>query len=146
MAKINLDNVRGITTNTVLADKVYENGAVLTVGGLIDGEYNMFAAKDVAGDKVYLVTTPEIDRTSNSDSIDHTNEKGSHMRVHQLERGDIFTVEQAVHGSVTAQKGQLIKGEGNAFVDATDVDAFAEVLEVETIGSDQRPAIAIRVV
>lgn len=143
MGKINLDNVRGITVPTVLADKEYENGLVVGLGDLVEGEHNMYKAVAGANDNAYLITTPEVDRTSKSSSIDHTNKKGSHMRVHQLEKGDIFTVEASLHGA-TATVGQKVDVSGNQFVDASG-DGFAVVIEAGTIGADQREAISLRV-
>lgn len=143
MAKINLDNVRGITVPSVLADKEYENGLVVGLGDLVEGEHNMFQAIAGANDNAYLITTPEIDRTSKSNSIDHTNKKGSHMRAHQLEKGDIFTVESSIHGA-TAAAGQKVSVSGNQFVDAAE-GAFAVIIEVTQIGADAREAIALRV-
>ena len=139
MGKINLDNVRG-KTFTVLADKEYENGALVGLGDLVEGEYNMYTAVEATSENAYLVTTPEIDRTSKSDSIDHTNKKGSHMRVHQLEKGDIFTVETDVAGDFEA--GADVGVSGNKFVADGN---FAKVIEKTKIGADGRSAIALRV-
>lgn len=142
MAKINLDNVRG-KTFTVLADTDYENGALVGLGGLVEEEYNMYEAAEASNGNAYLVTTPEIDRTSKSDSIDHTNKEGSHMRVHQLEKGDIFTVEKGLHA---AESGDYVGVTNGAFTTVTDRnDAFALVIEETTIGADARKAIALRV-
>lgn len=143
MGKINLDNTQG-KTFTVLADKEYENGLVVGMGGLVEQEVNMYKAIAGSNNNAYLITTVEIDRTSNSSSIDHTNKAGSHMRVHQLVKGDIFTVQANLHG-VTVKKDQMVKVEGNQFVDATDAAALAQVIEVTQIGGDARPAIALRV-
>lgn len=145
MAKINLDNVRGITVPTALADKEYENGLVIGLGSIVEGEHNMYKAVAAAEGNVYLITTPEIDRTSKSASIDHTNKKGSHMRVHQLEKGDIFTVESSIHG-VTRTVGQKVSVSGNQFVDVSEGAAVAEVIEAGTIGGDKREAISLRMI
>lgn len=143
MAKINLDNVRGVKTFSVLADKEYENGAIIGLGDLVEGEYNLYQAVPATDDNLYLITTPEVHRDSNSSSIDFVNKEGSHMRVHQLEKGDIFTVETAVQ-PVTVEAGQKLSAEGNAFKDATD-GGVAVVLEPNKLGGDQRDAVSIRV-
>lgn len=140
MAKINLDNVRG-KTFTVLADKEVENGMVVGLGGLVAEEYNMYQQADASDTNAYLVTTPEIDRASKSSSIDHTNKEGSHMRVHQLEKGDIFTVEKSLHAAGEAGSNVGISADGK-FTDGGD---FATVIEETKIGADQREAIALRV-
>ena len=142
MAKINLDNVRGVKTFSVLADKEYENGAIVGLGDLVEGEYNLYQAVPATDDNLYLITTPEVHRDSNSSSIDFVNKEGSHMRVHQLEKGDIFTVETKVQ-PVTAEAGQKLSAEGNAFADAAD--GVAVVLEPNKLGGDQRDAVSIRV-
>lgn len=143
MAKINLDNVRGVKTFSVLADKEYENGAIIGLGDLVEGEYNLYQAVPATDDNLYLITTPEVHRDSNSSSIDFVNKEGSHMRVHQLEKGDIFTVETKVQ-PVTAEAGQKLSAEGNAFVDTAD-GGVAVVLEPNKLGGDQRDAVSIRV-
>lgn len=139
MAKINLDNVRG-KTFTVLANKEVENGMVVGLGGLVAEEYNMYEQAEASDTNAYLVTTPEIDRTSKSSSIDHTNKEGSHMRVHQLEKGDIFTVEKTLHAA-EAGSNVGVSADGQF----TDGGNFATVIEETTIGADQREAIALRV-
>lgn len=143
MAKINLDNVRGVKTFSVLADKEYENGAIIGLGDLVEGEYNLYKATPATDDNLYLITTPEVHRDSNSSSIDFVNKEGSHMRVHQLEKGDVFTVETAVQ-PVTAKAGQQLSASGNAFADAAD-GGVAVVLEPNKLGGDQRDAVSIRV-
>ena len=127
MAKINLDNVHG-KTFSVLADKEYENGAIIGLGDLVDGEVNLYeAAAHAEGEAMYLVSTPEVDRSNKSSSIDHTNEEGDAMRVHLLKTGDVFTIEQAIADANTTAAGQLVE------------------LEETSIGADARPAVALRV-
>lgn len=144
MAKINLDNVRGVKTFSVLADKEYENGALVGLGDLVEGEPNLYNVVEATADNAYLITTPEVHRDSNSSSIDWTNEEGSIMRVHQLEKGDIFTVEKAVHASGLAA-GTQAGVTGNQFTAAGEDGAFAVVIEEGTIGGDAREAISLRV-
>lgn len=128
MAKINLDNVRGVKTFSVLADKEYENGAIIGLGDLVEGEVNLYeAAAHAEGEAMYLVSTPEVDRSNKSSSIDHTNEEGDIMRVHLLETGDIFTIEQVVADANTTAAGQLVE------------------IEKSTIGADAREAVSFRV-
>ena len=127
MAKINLDNLQS-KTFSVKADKEYENGAIIGLGDLVENEVNLYeAAEHVAGETMYLVTTPEIDRTSNSSSIDKTNKADEIMRVHMLESGGIFTIEKAVADNNTSAADQLVK------------------IEDTVIGADARPAVAFRV-
>src|SRR5699024_12592469 len=140
MAKINLDNVRG-KTFTVLADKEVENGMVVDLGGLVAEEYNMYQQAEDSDTNAYLVTSPEIYRTSKTSSIDHTNKEGSHMRVHQLEKGDIFTVEKSLHAAGEAGANVGVSADGQ-FTAGGD---FATVIEETKLGPHQREAIEPRV-
>lgn len=144
MAKINLDNVRGVKTFSVRSEQDVENGALVGVGALLEGEHNLYAAVEATNENLYLATTPEIDRTSKSASIDHTNKAGSDIRVHSLEKGDIFTVEAGLHEAVDA--GADVGVVGGKFAPATaEAPAVATVIEKGTIGADARPAISLRV-
>jgi|SRR5699024_2721806 len=144
MAKINLDNVRGVKTFSVRAEKDIENGELVGVGALLEKEHNLYAAETATADNLYLATTPEIDRTSKSSSIDHTNKAGSDIRVHSLEKGDIFTVEAKLHAAVEA--GQDVGVVEGQFAPATaEAPAVATVIEKGTIGADAREAISLRV-
>lgn len=155
MAKINLDNVRGVKTFSVRSvgdaegkgAKDIANGELVGVGALLEKEHNLYEAVEATVDNLYLATTPEIDRTSKSASFDHTNKAGSDIRVHSLEKGDIFTVEADLHGAVkagddvTVTSGKFEK----AATDGTGTAAVATVIEKGTIGADARPAISLRV-
>ena len=146
MAKINLDNVRGIDTFSVVASKAHDNGELVGLGDLVDGEMLLYNEADVSADNFYLVTTVELDRESKDSGLDKTNKEGEHMRVHQLEKGDIFTVETEVHGDLKEQaKGTLVGVDESGFVVATDqASAVGVVLEQGTIGFDSKPAVTIR--
>lgn len=144
MAKINLDNVRGVKTFSVRSESEVENGALVGVGALLEGEHNLYEAVEATVDNLYLATTPEIDRTSKSASIDHTNKAGSDIRVHSLEKGDIFTVEATLHGAVEAGANVTVAGGQFAAITA-DEQAVATVIEKGTIGADAREAISLRV-
>lgn len=144
MAKINLDNVRGVKTFSVRGEADIENGALVGVGALLEGEHNLYAAVEATVDNLYLATTPEIDRTNKSASIDHTNKAGSDIRVHSLEKGDIFTVETKLHGAVEAGNDVTVTA-GKFEADADGTAAVATVIEKGSIGVDARPAISLRV-
>ncbi|HEC2240669.1 TPA: hypothetical protein R1960_000802 [Staphylococcus delphini] len=142
MAKINLDRVLGHYVESVLADKDYENGALVGLGDLVEGEDRLYNAVTATEDNYFLVTTPEVDpsKKASSDSLDFVNKKGKVMRVHRLEVGDTVTVEQKLHAdslqakdTLTVQDGKFAKGEGALKLEA-----------VTTIGADRRPAYRIR--
>ncbi|WP_415408908.1 hypothetical protein [Staphylococcus agnetis] len=140
MAKLNLDRVLGHYVESIKADKEYQNGALVGKGDLVDGEDRLYEAKEATAENHYLVSTPDVDFTNASKSIDHANPNGSIMRVHQLEKGDTFTVEQALHAVGLEAKAQLTVEGGQFAAGAGDY-----VLEaVTTIGADRRPAYRIR--
>lgn len=141
MAKLNLDRVLGHYVESIKADKEYPNGALVGKGLLVEGENRLYNAVEATPENHFLVSTPEVDFTNHSHSIDKVNVKGEAMRAHQLEVGDTFTVEQELHaaGLVAGDKvgvlaGQFAKDETGAYV----------VEYVTTIGADRRPAYSIR--
>jgi len=140
MAKLELSRVLGHYVESIKADKEYENGALVGKGKLVEGEDRLYNAVEATADNYFLVTTPEVHFENSSKSWDFTNKSGSIMRVHQLEPGDTFTVEQAVHNSglnagdeLTVTGGKFAKGTGDFVLD-----------KVTTLGIDRRPAYQIR--
>ena len=146
MAKINLDNVRGIDTFSVVASEAHENGELVGLGNLLEGEPLLYEEGTLSADNFYLVTTVELDRESKDSGLDKTNKEGEHMRVHQLEKGDIFTVEQSVAQNVNPTKGQAVSVDSSGFVNTADeaTDSVGVVIEAGTIGFDARPSVTIR--
>lgn len=145
MAKLNLDRVLGHYTESIKADKEYENGALVGKGLLVEGEDRLYEAVEATADNHFLVSTPEIDFTASStigkSSIDYKNSKGEHMRAHQLEKGDTVTVEQKLHAAGLAA-GDKVGVAGGQFAKDEAGDYVVEV--VKTIGADRRPAYRIR--
>ncbi|MFQ3843277.1 hypothetical protein AABD41_01360 [Staphylococcus pseudoxylosus] len=145
MSKLNLDRVKGHYVESIKADKEYGNGALVGKGLLLDGEIRMYEAVEATEDNHFLVSTPEIDFTAKpngSSSIDFVNDAGSVMRVHQLEVGDTFTVEQSLHAA-GLKTGASLTVTGGQFVDGAGAGSY--VLEyATTIGADRRPAYSIR--
>lgn len=140
MAKLELSRVSGHYVESIKADKEYENGALVGKGLLVEGEDRLYNAVEATADNYYLVSTPEVTFEDSSKSWDYTNKAGSVMRAHQLEKGDTFTVEQAVHNSgleagaaLTVTAGKFAAGEGDFVLD-----------RVVTLGIDRRPAYQIR--
>lgn len=141
MAKLNLDRVLGHYTESIKADKEYENGALVGKGLLIEGEDRLYNGVEATAENHLLVSEPEIDFTTNSHSIDQINPKGAVIRAHQLEKGDTVTVEQKLHEAGLAA-GDKVGVVGGKF--AKD-EAGAYVVEVvKTIGADRRPAYRLR--
>lgn len=140
MAKLELSRVLGHYVESIKADKVTENGALVGKGKLVEGEDRLYEAVEATADNCFLVSTPEVHFENSSKSWDYTNKKGEVMRAHQLEIGDTVTVEQAVHNTglnagdaLTVTGGKFAKGEGNFVLD-----------RVVTLGIDRRPAYQIR--
>jgi len=140
MAKLELSRVLGHYVESIKADKVYENGALVGKGKLVEGEDRLYEATEATADNYFLVTTPEVHFENASKSWDYTNKAGDVMRAHQLEVGDTVTVEQAVHNSgleagdaLTVTAGKFAAGEGDFILD-----------RVVTLGIDRRPAYQIR--
>lgn len=152
MGKVNLDNIRGGKTYSVLSENDVENGALLGVGDIVEGEHNMYKAVEATADNFALVTTPEVHRDSNSSSIEFTNKAGVPIRVHLLESGDIFTVDTKVQDGLD---GLAVNDEvgiaGGKFAAAGEGAAVAKVIEITTLGAHSTaagvsatPAVALR--
>lgn len=84
-----------------------ENGHVLKVGALMDGEREIFAGSAVAADDdlkdVVLVASPEVmydERLRNLD--DFINVAGKACRGYRLHKGDIFSVTKAALDGVAS--------------------------------------------
>lgn len=73
-----------------------ENGTVVAIGGLLEGEREIHKVVDVtdADTFVGLVTTPELEYAENGyHGIEmFCNEKDEPVRVHVLHEGDIFSI------------------------------------------------------
>lgn len=140
MAKLELSRVLGHYVESIKADKEYENGAFVGKGKLVEGEDRLYEAVEATADNYFLVSTPEVHIENSSKSWDYTNKAGEVMRAHQLEKGDTFTVEQAVHNTgleagaaLTITAGKLATGEGDFVLD-----------KVTVLGIDRRPAYQVR--
>ena len=116
-----LDSVRFYDENDELAE--IENGHVVRVGALLDGERELHKATAPAANtpikEIGLVATPEVlydERQKNLDEF--INEAGSNVRVYYLHTGDEFGVtpegvdaaaEVAVGNIVQLQAGTKLK-------------------------------------
>ena len=73
-----------------------ENGTVVAIGGLLEGEREIHKVVDVTGADTFvgLVTTPELEYVENGYHGIETfhNEKDEPVRVHVLHEGDIFSI------------------------------------------------------
>lgn len=94
-------------------DTAIENGMVVVVGDLIDGEREVYAgdtpAVDTAVAKLALITTPEVMADERKKSIsDFRNEAGDICTADKLFSGDIFSLtEEGFEG--TPSKGNVVE-------------------------------------
>ncbi len=107
MAKrfIRLDVMSGNKDNTQVKSAKYfkddavapvENGTIVAIGGLLDGEREVHKVTDVADDSTYvgIVSTPELEyeERGNRGIETFSNEADAVVRVHVLHEGDIFSI------------------------------------------------------
>lgn len=96
-------------------DTAIENGNVLKVGALMDGEREIFAgavpAANDALDDIVLIATPEVmydERKRNLDEF--INEAGKPCRGYRLHNGDIFSVTKAaLDGVAVPAVGNIVE-------------------------------------
>lgn len=106
-AVIRTDNMAGTDTRSMLVSARYfdsngkmaeiENGCVVKVEELIEGERELFKAVDVAADDelkdVVILAAPEVpydERLRNLE--DYINEEGKNIRGYRFHTGDIFSL------------------------------------------------------
>lgn len=102
---VRLDRMSGNRDNTqVLSAKYFkdgnpsqvENGTIVAIKGLLEGERELFEVVDVTDDAtlVGIVTTPEVEYEENGYHGLETfvNEKDSAIRVHVLHPADFFSL------------------------------------------------------
>lgn len=92
-----------------------ENGNVVKIGALMDGEREIFVGEDVAVADVItdiaLIASPEVmydERKRNLDEF--INEAGKACRGYRLHTGDIFSVtKEALAGAVAPAVGNIVE-------------------------------------
>lgn len=107
MAKrfIRLDVMSGNKDNTQVKSAKYfkddavapvENGTIVAIGGLLDGEREIHKVTDVTAESTYvgIVSTPEVEyeERGNRGIETFANEADATVRVHVLHEGDIFSI------------------------------------------------------
>lgn len=140
MAKIELNMVHNSLTESIKADKEYENGSLVGAGDLVEGEGRLRKAAPTTEDNHYLVSTVELITGENKKSYDYTNKVGENMRAHQLEKGDTFTVEQKLHEAGLAA-GDIVGVAEGKFV--KNPEGSYKIDLVRTIGIKRAPAYQI---
>ena len=157
---VRLDNMMGTDVGTYLdsvrfytgsgeseAEAPIENGNVVLVGDLLEGERELHKATVPAANspikKIGLVTTPEVMYDERKHSLDEfRNEAGDNVRIHYLHSGDEFSVTAkglsiadeeavAVGNAVELQAGTKLKVVASATSGST---AIGKIIAIETAG------------
>ncbi len=123
-AVVRTDNMTGTDVRSQLVSAKYmgtagdtptaiENGNVIKIENLMDGEREIFVGTDVATDTpitdVVLVATPEVlydERKRNLDEF--INEANVPVRGYRFNSGDIFSVTKALQEQENQQKAMLL--------------------------------------
>jgi len=154
MAKaiVRLDNVSATRNGALIKSAKYmgsgtteaaiENGSLVAIGGLMDGQREVHAAITPTATTGYfgLVCTPEVEYDeSGYHGLDtYENKSGNTIRTIILQTGDIFSVtEEALSG--TPAKGKIVELQaGTKGKVVTTVTAgstkVGEIIAVETVG------------
>lgn len=127
------------------ADAAIDNGNVVLLGALLDGEREIYDATAPAANsdlkKVVLVASPETNYCPcNYDIDEFENPAGKPARGYSLTTGCIFSVtKDALDGKATPAKGDLVELKAgtklNVVASATSGSTqVGKIIEIETIG------------
>lgn len=141
-------NLESVITNVDL-----KNGAVITIGGLVDGHREAVIGAtptDVAIDMPLLVASPEIVYDSNKHNIhDFINVKGKPLRAYYYTLGDIVTVTDDMLDGTSVKNQYLIPVNGSsklkAVADLSDNTRYAFMV-LEKVKLYGEPATRYKVV
>lgn len=155
---VRLDNVAAIN-NPALAKSVkyfvsttataIDNGNIVALSGLIDGEREVFkAVAPTATSKVLLTCGVELqyDETTYHGLGDYTNEAGKPFRAIYLQSGDIFSVTADCLDTVPAVGNYITVSTTTKAVVKTSVtteQVIGTVIAIETVGADTYYVIAV---
>lgn len=158
-AVVRTDNMFGVDVRSGLVSIEYmgadgqtpteiENGNVLKVGALKDGEREIYVGSDVAADdsldEIVLVASPELmydERDRNLD--DFINEAGYPARGYRIHNGDIFSVTiEALDGAEEPAVGDVVElADGTKLSVAAAATGATEgstvvgsIIHIETVG------------
>lgn len=135
-------------------DTAIENGNVLKVGALMEGEREIFVGAAVAANTplsdVVLVASPEVmydERKRNLDEF--INEAGKPCRGYRLHKGDIFSVtKDALDGAAEPKVGDTVELKAgtklNVAASATSGStAVGKIIAVDVVGRHTYYAILV---
>lgn len=151
MTKLNLDKIQakgnGNIVSAISEDTVLKNGALVSLGDLIDGERELFEAKaPVAEEELLLVAAPEVKYDEAADQLDYESPVNTPVRAYHLVKGDLFQVEQALFDATPA-KGDVVTGNadhGYKVAAGTEKTTF-KVEALTKFGFDRRDMALLRV-
>ena len=104
-----------VDDETVKTETEIENGSVLKLGALMDGEREVYEGSDVDADtaieEVVLIASPEVEYDERLRNLDEfINHVGKPCRGYRLHSGDIFSVtKKALVGLDAPEKGNVVE-------------------------------------
>lgn len=121
-----------------------ENGSVLKVGALIEGEREIYIGGEVAAndkvEDVVLVASPEVMYDERKKNLDeYINVAGKACRGYHIHSGDIFSVtKEALTGEAAPAVGNVVElAEGTKLSvakDATGATVVGTIIAVDVVG------------
>lgn len=127
-ACVRTDNMSGTVLGKDLVSAKYkvsttetaiENGNIVVIGGLLDGEREVRLAStpavNSAFDTLALVASEEIVKDKQYNSLgDFENKAGDIIRCYRLRKGDIFSVTaEALSGTLTNAVGKIVEAQAD---------------------------------
>lgn len=160
MAKaiVNLDYLKSVYVGrifNVMADSEIEQGSLVAIGDLVDGEreiYNAAAVANATAEKVALIASDEVDYDPRKAMWeDFTNEANYPAKAYELNENDEFTIsEDGFTGTPEVGKYLITSNnslKGEIADDLNDGTAFAaKIIKLTTLGFNRTPAIRVQVV
>ena len=154
-AVVRTDNMYGTDVRAALVSVKYmgedgstptaiENGNVLKIGALIDGEREIYVGGAVAADDkindVILVASPEVMYDERKKNLDeYINDAGKACRGYHIHSGDIFSVtKEALAGAAAPAVGNIVELAAgtklNVVTEATGATVVGTIIAVDVVG------------
>lgn len=154
-AVVRTDNMYGTDVRAALVSVKYmgedgstptaiENGNVLKIGALIDGEREIYVGGAVAADDkindVVLVASPEVMYDERKKNLDeYINDAGKACRGYHIHSGDIFSVtKEALAGAAAPAVGDVVELAAgtklNVVTEATGATVVGTIIAVDVVG------------
>ena len=154
-AVVRTDNMYGVDVRAALVSVKYmgedgstptaiENGNVLKIGALIDGEREIYVGGAVAADDkindVVLVASPEVMYDERKKNLDeYINDAGRACRGYHIHSGDIFSVtKEALAGVAAPAVGNVVELAAgtklNVVTKATGATVVGTIIAVDVVG------------